>query len=198
MRRFFAPLIALTFLCMPMAGAQAAIAVKAQNQTAAVDDCRFSSWYQTADPVRESATLSTTVDGRCSTAHQIELDLTITEGESDATAALGPANPLLGVSEADPIGVLVASRRTVVEAPGAQLQAVVAAPPPGIVYTVDAIMKFSDACASEGCSSPPPAPDPPTMPGSQAPLSNQGMTCIGEHDGTFDVDCEWQFTVAEL
>lgn len=194
-RRVLVLLTALMCLSVPLAGANAAVDVNAQHQTSAVDDCRFSSWYQISQPLKATATLASAVDGRCSESHQIELDLTVTEGESDATAAPGPANPLLGVSEADPTGLVVSSQRTVVYAPGAQLQASVAAPPAGIVYTVDAIMKFSDACASFGCDPQPVAPGPPTMPGSSALLSNQGMTCVAEHDGTFDVDCEWQFTV---
>jgi hypothetical protein len=205
MRRVLVVMGCAVTALLPSAGADASVDLNAQHLTQSVDDCRFSTWYDVTTPLRASGKLTGVVDARCAQSHQIELDLTVTMGESDATAAAGPPNLVTGITEADPVGVVVSSQHNYLDTStnptAGALQTTVPAPPAGTVYTVDAIMKFNDACSVFPCNPPPPAaPAAPAMPGDTAPgsglLTRQGLgACIGEHDGVFDMDCEWQFTV---
>ena len=181
---------------VPAAGHANTPVYNSQHQSAAVDDCRFTSWFSAANPVATNGVLTAAADLRCATQHQVELDVYVVDGIDDPTAVAGPPNPLLGVGDGG--GGKVVWSRHVVTMGDVQISGQVRVPKAGHIYTIDTIAKFSDACAIFQCDPPPPgAPPAPSAPGAKAPLSDNenASTCLGQHDGTFDVDCQWQFTV---
>ena len=202
MYRKIAGVLATALLVLPFAGGTAHAATDAAKyQTSSYDDCRFTSWYDDAQPDQLSGVLTGAADLRCTNTHRLNVVVTITDGVDDALAAPGPANVLVGAHSGLGVGTTVWSSNDLVETGTiAQVLGQVPAPPLGHVYTVDTIAQFSDSCTALGCNPPPPAPPaapaaPGTDTGSGVVTGQWGPTCSAEHDGLFDVDCQWEFKV---